>query len=71
MNKPVLTVEKVYGACKKYGWFTGGTNNQYEKLFEMVASGASLEEIALIIWLCTSNSERADIKINLANYCLQ
>lgn len=70
MLKPILTVDKVYQACNKYQWFTGGTTSQYEKMFDKVANGASLKEVAQMIWLCTPNSIEGDIEIQLGNYCL-
>lgn len=52
-------------ACIKYNWFTGGSNEQYSKLFEMNNDGASLHELALIIWLCTPNADVQVIELIL------
>lgn len=41
--------------CIKNNWFTEGTNSQYEKLFEMNKSGAGIEQIATVIWLCSDS----------------
>ena len=71
MKKPLLTIEKVYRVCNKYQWFTGGTNSQYDKLFERIENGASLKEIALMIWLCTPGVIEGEIEIKLGNFCLE
>lgn len=39
--------------CIEHDWFTCGTNEQYEKLFYANTNGASMEEIATIIWICS------------------
>ena len=41
--------------CIRNNWFTQGTNEQYEKLFEMNKAGASIEHIATVIWLCSDS----------------
>lgn len=69
--KPVLTHTKVYNACNKYKWFTGGSNSQYDKMFSKVEAGAPLHEIALLIWLCTPDTSEWEIELTLANYCLE
>lgn len=48
--------------CIKNKWFTKGTNEQYEKLFYANEHGCPIEEIAIIIWICSaSNCSRRDI----------
>lgn len=42
--------------CIKYNWFTCGTCEQYEKLFEINKDGCPLEDIALVIWLCSDEN---------------
>lgn len=56
-----ITNEKLYYLCNKYRWFTAGDNKQYEKLFWKNRNGATLEQLALIIWLCSSNAEEHEI----------
>lgn len=55
-NYTVTTTENLRSLCIKNGWFTCGSNRQYEKLFYANEHGASIAEIATIIWLC-SNTE--------------
>lgn len=50
----VTTRENLIQLCIKNNWFTCGRCEQYEKLFYANEHGASIEEIATIIWLCSS-----------------
>lgn len=56
-RSPILT-EDLRILCIEKDWFTAGSNQQYEKLFDMNRDGASLEELALVIWICSSNDSR-------------
>lgn len=53
MKRGRITNEKLRSLCIKNNWFTEGTNTQYEKLFYMNDMGASNEQIATAIWLCS------------------
>jgi len=53
----MISAGRVYDLCKEHGWYTDATNTQINKLIYMVQHGASLQEIATIIWLC-SNEEK-------------
>ena len=57
----VTTRENLRGLCIKHDWFTCGTCEQYEKLFYANEHGATIEEIATIIWVCSDNWCRRDI----------
>lgn len=48
--------------CIRNGWFTAGTNRQYEKLFFANSHGWSLDSVALIIWLCTEEGSIEEVK---------
>ena len=61
-NVSPITSEDLYLVCNDNNWFTGGTNQQYSKLFELNSSGASLEELALAIWLCSPRASRESIR---------
>lgn len=41
--------------CMHNKWFTCGSNEQYKKLFYANEHNATVEEIATIIWLCSTN----------------
>ncbi len=56
-----ITVPKLYSLCNKYQWFTDGSIRQYDRLFEKAKDGASLKELALIIWICSSNMTEQEI----------
>lgn len=55
--------ELIYELCNKNGWFTCGTNHQYEKMFDCakkinVDSGCFFQQIrrvAVIIWVCSDD----------------
>ena len=59
-RSPILA-EDLRILCIRMNWFNGGSNSQYEKLFDMNREGASLEELALVIWLCTPDRTREGI----------
>ena len=56
-----FTTEKLWSLCNKYQWFTNGDNKQYSRLFDKNKQGATLEQLALIIWLCSSNMTEQEI----------
>ena len=47
--------------CIKHEWSTCGGNSQYSKLFDMADTDATLEDLALTIWLCSDDVDRADV----------
>lgn len=51
----VTTPTELYSMCCKNGWFKKGTNSQYEKLFYANEGNMTIEEMALIIWLCSED----------------
>ena len=53
----MISAGRVYDLCKEHGWYMDATNTQVDKLIYMVQHGASIQEIATIIWLC-SNEEK-------------
>ena len=58
----------VYYLCNKYHWFTGGTNEQYEKMFSRVPECHTYSDLAELIWLCTPDSTIEDITHKLKEY---
>lgn len=48
----------VYSFCVRHNLFTGGTNGQYNKMFDLVGEGISCRELANILWLCSPNDDR-------------
>lgn len=64
-----LSTDQLYYLCNKYQWFTAGDSCQYAKLFEKNKHGATLETLALIIWLCSSNATEQEILEILQQEC--
>lgn len=61
-----MTNEELRELCIKNNWFTCGSNHQYDKLFEMNENGRSVDELALVIWLCSNDElDRIAIKQEL------
>lgn len=55
MKKYSITYpEDLRSLCIRKNWFTCGSIRQYDKLFQRNDEGASVEEIATIIWICSS-----------------
>lgn len=46
--------DRVYSLCVKNRWCTSASNMSYEKMFRLVKEGRSLHDIALAIWLTSS-----------------
>lgn len=62
---------KLRELCVKKNWFTAGSNEQYEKLFQRQREGASLEELAIIVWVCSEDCTKDEIYDAMARtfYC--
>jgi len=62
----VTTPEELRNLCIRNNWFTSGTSTQYEKLFQLNEDGqTTLSEIALIIWVCSDDTDRDEITSQL------
>ena len=66
-----ISTDKLYYLCNKYQWFTNGDNKQYRKLFDCNRQGASLETLATIIWICSSDYDEQTILGILKKECEQ
>lgn len=63
MSYVITYPENLMNLCIKNGWFTRGSNAQYEKLFEANQTATfTKREIALIIWLCSDDSLESILK---------
>lgn len=47
-------VSRYRSVCIRHDFFTSGTNSQYEKAFELLRTGATLHDLTLVTWLCSS-----------------
>ena len=70
-NGNALSAEDLRVLCIQEDWFTSGTNSQYEKLFDLNREGASLEELALVIWICSSDVSREEVLKKLMDKCFR
>lgn len=41
--------------CISNNYFTCGSTNQYNKMFDLADEGANAHDIALVIWLCSND----------------
>lgn len=61
-----MDTETLRDLCIKNNWFTCGSNSQYNKLFDMNENGCPIDELALVIWICSKESfSREQIKQEL------
>lgn len=65
MTKIRFNTWELHNICNKYDWFTGGSCEAYDKLFERCKDGADFDELALLIWMCTPDSNRKEIYYRL------
>ena len=56
-----FTAEELRSLCIKNHWFGSGSNEQYVKFFQANENGATLSQLALIIWICSSLVSRTEI----------
>ena len=60
MKYSIVPNDQLRALCIKNNWFTCGTNDQYNKLFEGNINGFTPMEIATIIWLCSDGTHNRD-----------
>lgn len=53
-------VNEIYILCNEKRYFTCGSNEQYNIMFDMVRNGAPANDIALVIFIC-SDTQREDV----------
>ena len=67
-NFSVTNTWRLRELCIENNWFTCGTIDQYEKLFELNREGIAITEIATIIWICSDEEHtRKEILQKLLN----
>ena len=61
--------EAVRRYCIVNELFTGGTNDQYERMFDMLDRQMPIHDIATVIWTCSPNAGKhaAEIESDLRN----
>ena len=58
-NKPIFRYEELYRICNKEQFFTNGSINQYNKLFQInenESGQVTVKDLALIIYICSTQS---------------
>lgn len=61
----IISNDDLRTLCIENDYFTCGTTEQYEKLFTANSLGASISDIALIIWLCSDDVPKYEIREKL------
>lgn len=61
----LMNNEKLRKLCIDKGWFTCGSNHQYDKLFDANDNDAPLNVIATIIWVCSEDVTRGNIILEI------
>ena len=64
-----ISNDKLYYLCNKFQWFTCGDARQYDRLFELNKTGASLEKLATVIWICSDGYDEQQILSILKKEC--
>ena len=61
--------EAVRRYCIVHNLFTGGTNDQYERMFDMLDRQMPIHDIATVIWVCSPDAGKhaAEIESDLRN----
>ena len=67
-----IQTETLRKLCIDHEWFTNGSKKQYVKLFEANRKGASVAELASMIWMCTDcealGTNHREIRLTLQEY---
>lgn len=56
---PIFSSCTLRSLCIENEWFYHGTNTQYAKLFELNNAGATIAELALVIYICSDCSRES------------
>ena len=65
-----LDSDRVYQLCNSMQLFTMGNTEQYQRMFNMIRNNAPLEDVALVIWICSVDRSRKQIEDALRETCL-
>ena len=60
-----IPIDYLFSLCNEMNWYTSGDIRQYSKLFEAAKNGASVHDIAIMIWLCTDGVKLEDVEARL------
>ena len=54
MEKKKIEVSELYALCNKEQFFTCGSVSQYDKMFKFARNGITRDELAAILYVCSS-----------------
>lgn len=60
-----ISVDALRSFCIRNNYFTAGDCDMYRKLFTASEEGASLDDLATMIWMCSTNVSRSEVLENL------
>ena len=55
-------VQGYYECCVRHNFFTCGGNSSYNKVFNLIRNGATLNDIALATYVCSEGYTLEEIK---------
>ena len=61
-----IPIDYLFTLCNEMNWYTSGDIQQYSKLFEAAKNGASVHDLAIMIWLCSTDVTLEDVEARLA-----
>lgn len=61
MNYTIATNDHLRELCIKENWFTCGSCEKYDKLFYANRNGATVTQLATIIWVCSDSVDYHEI----------
>jgi len=64
MNKSI--VDYLFSLFNEMNWYTSANIQQHSKLFEAAKNGASVHDLAIMIWMCSTNVTREEVEARLA-----
>lgn len=68
ISRKWLIKDELYGLCNRKRYFTGGTNEQYKKMFEMVEDETfTARDIATAIYIASTNKDFTEILKDVKN----
>ena len=56
-EESVIGFRALYKECNKNQWFTCGSCEQYDRMFELESNGITIDELAAIIYICSNPTE--------------
>lgn len=62
VNTTLRSKNKMYDCCVRHNFFTRGSNDQYQDMFDMVDDpNVSIVELAAVVWICSEGYTRDEV----------